>query len=155
MVVGFQVHFCITKPTKWWEGIFLNSYQRSSDVKISSFTSLSPSCKNAINECQFSIFNVPLSEFLQRNLLGVVFIFVHIYKVKNCFNHHLGGVDALCNQSMVWRIVGLTIFGESEMSGNVDLNDEPRTMVCRFVLQTSATSSLMKLLQTFKFGSML
>jgi hypothetical protein len=28
-------------------------------------------------------------------------------------------------------------------------------MVCRFVLQTSATSSLMKLLQTFKFGSML
>jgi hypothetical protein len=26
------------------------------------------------------------------------------------------------------------------MSGKVDLNDEPRTMVCRFVLQTSATS---------------
>jgi hypothetical protein len=36
--------------------------------------------------------------------------------------------------------VGLTIFGASEMSGNVDLNDEPRTMVCRFVLQASATS---------------
>jgi hypothetical protein len=36
--------------------------------------------------------------------------------------------------------VGLTIFGESEMSGNVDLNNEPRTMVCRFVLQASATS---------------
>ncbi len=26
------------------------------------------------------------------------------------------------------------------MSANVDLNDEPRTMVCRFVLQASATS---------------
>ncbi len=26
------------------------------------------------------------------------------------------------------------------MSENVDLNDEPRTMVCRFVLQASATS---------------
>jgi hypothetical protein len=38
------------------------------------------------------------------------------------------------------EFVGLTIFGESEMSVNVDLNDEPRTMVCRFVLQTSATS---------------
>ncbi len=26
------------------------------------------------------------------------------------------------------------------MSGNVDLNDEPMTMVCRFVLQASAIS---------------
>jgi hypothetical protein len=32
------------------------------------------------------------------------------------------------------------IFGACEMSENVDLNDEPRTMVCRFVLQASATS---------------
>jgi hypothetical protein len=32
------------------------------------------------------------------------------------------------------------IFGASEMSGNVDLGDETKTMVCRFVLRASAAS---------------
>ncbi len=59
---------------------------------------------------------------------------------RNCFNHHLGGVDTLMQPKHGMANLWVSWFLEQVMSGKVDLNDEPRTMVCRFVLQTSATS---------------
>jgi hypothetical protein len=44
------------------------------------------------------------------------------------------------------------IFGASEMSGNVDLGDETKTMVVDSCCELWFLPSLMKLLQTFKFG---
>ncbi len=56
-VAGFQVHFCSTKPNHVVDQrhpvkFFTNE---GFDVRISSFISLQPSCKNAVNYCQFSI----------------------------------------------------------------------------------------------------
>lgn len=46
----------------------------------------------------------------------------------------------ICYAAKTWYgdLIGMMIFGVSEVSGNVDLGEETRTMVCKFVLRSSS-----------------
>lgn len=46
----------------------------------------------------------------------------------------------ICYAAKTWYgdLIGMMIFGVSEVSGNVDLGEETRTMVCKFVIRSSS-----------------
>lgn len=46
----------------------------------------------------------------------------------------------ICYAARTWYgdLIGMMIFGVSEVSGNVDLGEETRTMVCKFVIRSSS-----------------
>ena len=48
----------------------------------------------------------------------------------------------LCYAAKTWYgdLVGMMIFGASEVSGDVDLGEESKTMVCKFVIRASSAS---------------
>lgn len=46
----------------------------------------------------------------------------------------------ICYAAKTWYgdLVGMMIFGASEVSGDVDLGEETKTMVCKFVIRASS-----------------
>ncbi len=72
-VAGFQVHFCSTKPNHVVDQrhpvkFFTNE---GFDVRITSFISLQPGCKNAVNYCQSAIEWTPMEKCTSCCLLSL------------------------------------------------------------------------------------